>query len=203
MSITSDTLIGNMQAGRGNDLVIGNSADNDVYVPDVKDKIVETRDGGINPVRSYACMRLGWWLENLVLGSDKVQNGSGNSLANRITGMLAPIVSAVVEVMTRLSAWPETTLLPVVRTVALCWAVAGPTAFAGGRDKAPGFHNNIDGQQIGGTLWGGAEMSAAAALQEVGRVVDGNTVQDFGKGDTIMLNGVGDLGALEDDPIIF
>ena len=83
-----------LSGGGGNDTIRGNGgADtlrggvgDDLYFAATGDTIVEAAAAGIDTVRSSVSMTLGANLDNLVLTGSGVQNGTGNGLANRITG---------------------------------------------------------------------------------------------------------------------
>ncbi|ABL66316.1 M10 family metallopeptidase C-terminal domain-containing protein [Chlorobium phaeobacteroides] len=75
-----------VDGGAGNDLIEGGSGD-DVYVVDNPgDTIVELFNEGVDLVRSEVSWTLGSHLENLDLPGNANNNGSGNTLDNRITG---------------------------------------------------------------------------------------------------------------------
>ncbi|MBK9082492.1 MAG: hypothetical protein IPL88_10635 [Rhizobiales bacterium] len=86
-----DFLIGGLgrdrlDGGYGADRLSG-GVDNDTYVVDnIGDVVIEAADGGIDTVEASITWRLGATLENLVLTGTADINGSGNALANRITG---------------------------------------------------------------------------------------------------------------------
>lgn len=69
----------------GADTLVG-GAGADIYITDGGDTISETATGGVDTVRSSVTMILRSHLENLILTGSGVQNGTGNSLNNRITG---------------------------------------------------------------------------------------------------------------------
>lgn len=85
-----DSLIGGagadlLDGGSGRDTLVGGSG-NDRYVVDRLDRIVESRDGGIDTVIARHSMTLGKHLENLQLRGNADLRGTGNSLANELTG---------------------------------------------------------------------------------------------------------------------
>jgi Ca2+-binding RTX toxin-like protein len=86
----ANMLIGNVAAnkldgGLGADTLIG-GAGNDSYIIDGTDQIIEYADGGIDLVVSSAVVtKLGAYVENLTLVAGAFE-GSGNALANKITG---------------------------------------------------------------------------------------------------------------------
>jgi Ca2+-binding RTX toxin-like protein len=94
----ADVLVGNegndwMSGGRGHDVLFGGTAadtmlggaDNDIYyIDDAGDVAVESKNAGIDEVRSSINFVLGSNVENLVLSG--AVNGTGNKLDNHITG---------------------------------------------------------------------------------------------------------------------
>jgi len=91
-NLGNDTLIGGaggdvMDGGRGADLLIGGSGD-DVYRFDASegDTIVEYFDQGIDEVFSSVAFVLPSNIENLTLQTSADVDGTGNALANRVTG---------------------------------------------------------------------------------------------------------------------
>jgi Ca2+-binding RTX toxin-like protein len=94
----SDVLVGHegndwMNGGRGHDVLFGGTGadtmlgglDNDIYyVDDAGDVVVEGKNAGIDEVRGSISYTLGSTVENLVLNG--AVNGTGNKLANHITG---------------------------------------------------------------------------------------------------------------------
>ena len=74
-------------------------AGNDIYIVDnVGDKVYETTTvggttnaDGIDTVRSSVSYALGSFVEKLMLTGSGTINGTGNSLANSLTGTLAPL----------------------------------------------------------------------------------------------------------------
>ncbi len=87
----TNTLIGNagnntLDGGAGGDVMIGGTG-NDTYVVDMPaDSITELAGEGTDTVRTHINYTLGANLENLVLTGTNNVNGSGNALANTITG---------------------------------------------------------------------------------------------------------------------
>src|SRR5690606_27565505 len=77
----NDTLFG----GAGSDTLYGGAGD-DVYEIDADDVLVEAADGGIDTVRSSETYALADEIENLILTGVAAINGTGNALANVITG---------------------------------------------------------------------------------------------------------------------
>lgn len=78
----NDTLNG----GAGADRMLGGK-DNDVYyVDNIRDRVIETDDEGIDTVRSNITYTLPNHVEDLILEGEDNINGTGNNLNNRITG---------------------------------------------------------------------------------------------------------------------
>ena len=95
----ADRIIGNtgdneLHGMRGNDNIFGISgtdtmvggAGNDLYTTDGGDSIIESAGNGTDTVRSSVSHSLGANLENLILSQTSNSSGSGNSLANTLTG---------------------------------------------------------------------------------------------------------------------
>lgn len=85
----------NLRGGAGNDVLDGGAGQdvllggvgNDTYIVDnIKDKVVEGANQGIDSVRSSISYGLGNHVENLVLIGSQNLDGKGNNLANTITG---------------------------------------------------------------------------------------------------------------------
>lgn len=86
----ADTLQGGggndrLDGGAGRDLMIGGACDDTYIVDDAGDAIVEVAGGGLDEVRSFSSYALPDEVENLVLLRPGL-SGTGNALANRITG---------------------------------------------------------------------------------------------------------------------
>ena len=102
-TIANGVTIENATGGSGNDVLIGNSADNildggqgsdklgggigdDIYIVNtIQDIIVETSGAGIDTVQASTSWILGKNLENLTL-TDTAANGTGNKVNNTLTG---------------------------------------------------------------------------------------------------------------------
>ncbi|MFO1088342.1 MAG: CAP domain-containing protein [Hyphomicrobiales bacterium] len=75
-----------LDGGAGADTMRG-GAGNDTYIVDSSnDVVIELAKGGIDTVRASASFTLGANVENLVLTGSEDINGTGNALANTITG---------------------------------------------------------------------------------------------------------------------
>ncbi|WP_323716105.1 M10 family metallopeptidase [Paracoccus aminovorans] len=74
-------------------------------------------------------------------------------------------------------------------------------AFQAGRDVILDFQDDVDTLRIDDALWGGGARNVAQVLA-FARLVGGNTVFDFGQGNTLTLNGFADINALRDDLIV-
>ena len=87
----NNTIYGNsganvLNGGAGNDSLIGGKG-NDTYIVDsAGDSIVEWLDGGTDTVQSSVTFSLSVYVENLTLTGTGAINGTGNDLANVITG---------------------------------------------------------------------------------------------------------------------
>ncbi|ULB09594.1 M10 family metallopeptidase C-terminal domain-containing protein [Cereibacter azotoformans] len=103
LSIAQGTVIEVARGGKGNDVIIGNSAHNDlsggggsdtlrggagndIYRVDGGDRVIELAGNGIDRVISSASFQLGAHVENLTLTGNRAINGTGNDLANVIVG---------------------------------------------------------------------------------------------------------------------
>ena len=69
---------------------------------------------------------------------------------------------------------------------------------AGGSDRITDFQNHIDNIYFDAALWGGASKTASQILAYAS-VVSGNTVFNFGNGNTLTVAGVTDKSILLDD----
>lgn len=86
----NDTLIGglgsdSLTGGVGNDQMAG-GAGNDTYTIGAGDSVTELADEGTDVVLSPVTLTLGANVENLTLTEAAAVNGTGNELANRLTG---------------------------------------------------------------------------------------------------------------------
>jgi Ca2+-binding RTX toxin-like protein len=84
--LTGNASRGRIDAGKGNDTLIGGTG-NDTYVVDnVSDKITEAASAGTDTVQSSVAYTLAAHVENLTLTGSGAINGTGNTLNNVITG---------------------------------------------------------------------------------------------------------------------
>jgi hypothetical protein len=97
-STGADILVGGdgndwMSGGRGHDVLFGGpgadtmagGADDDIYyVDDTGDVVIESKNAGVDEVRSSINYTLGYNVENLILNG--AVNGNGNKFDNRMTG---------------------------------------------------------------------------------------------------------------------
>src|SRR5581483_3911435 len=74
-----------LDGGAGTDTLLGGTGD-DTYVIADSDTITENANEGTDTVRASITWTLGTNLENLVLTGTSAINGTGNALANTITG---------------------------------------------------------------------------------------------------------------------
>lgn len=221
----NDTLNGGpgndlLNGGAGRDLMIGGTGA-DIYVTDGNDVIREEAGEGIDTVRALVSMTLGANLENLELIGDAARNGTGNALGNRMTGnAVANQLSGLLGNDALFGAGGNDTLLGGAGNDLLHGGpgddllIGGPGgdtmfgglgadhfAFHAGRDVILDFQDDVDTLRIDDALWGGGARDVAQVLA-FARVVGGNTVFDFGQGNTLTLNGFADIGALRDDLIV-
>ncbi|WP_444462305.1 calcium-binding protein [Rhodobacter capsulatus] len=84
-SLTGNRGANTLNGGRGADTLAGGLG-NDTYVTDGGDTITEAAAAGTDTVRSSVSLTLGANLENLVLTGSGALNGTGNALANSLTG---------------------------------------------------------------------------------------------------------------------
>lgn len=84
-SITGSEFADTLDGGGGKDTLTGLGG-NDTYVINGSDKVVEAANGGIDLVKSSATYKLAANVENLVLTGSSAINGTGNGLANTLTG---------------------------------------------------------------------------------------------------------------------
>ena len=102
-SLTGNNYVNRIEAGAGNDTLIGLGGDdwldggtgidtmtggdgNDTYVVDNAGDIINESGTGVDTVRSSVSIVLGTNLENLVLTGDQAINGTGNVLNNTLDG---------------------------------------------------------------------------------------------------------------------
>jgi len=75
-----------LDGGAGLDQMAGGSGNDTYMVDDAGDTVTESKNQGIDTVRSSIDYTLGANVENLVLAGDAAINGTGNALDNAITG---------------------------------------------------------------------------------------------------------------------
>ncbi|WP_145104092.1 M10 family metallopeptidase [Cereibacter sediminicola] len=103
LTIAQGTVIEVARGGKGDDVIFGNSANNDlgggggsdtlrggagndIYRVDGGDRVIELAGNGVDRVISSASFQLGAHVENLTLTGNRAINGTGNDLANVIVG---------------------------------------------------------------------------------------------------------------------
>jgi len=74
--------------------------------------------------------------------------------------------------------------------------------FNEGRDVIQDFWNDIDQIQLDAALWGGQSLSALQIISTYASVTNGNTVLDFGNGNTLTINSLANPDLLADDLLI-
>lgn len=74
--------------------------------------------------------------------------------------------------------------------------------FTEGRDTVLDFQDDIDTLRIDDALWGGSSKTVAEVL-EYASIIDGNTVFDFGSGNTLTLNNITDIDMFTNDLVVF
>ncbi|MDQ4087215.1 MAG: M10 family metallopeptidase C-terminal domain-containing protein, partial [Pseudomonadota bacterium] len=87
----ADTLTGNaganlLDGAGGADTMTGGAGDDTYVVDNGSDRVIEAAGGGNDTVRSSLTRTLSDTLENLVLIGERAIDGTGNALANRLTG---------------------------------------------------------------------------------------------------------------------
>jgi Ca2+-binding RTX toxin-like protein len=75
-----------LDGGVGADTMIGGAGDDFYIVDNAMDSVIETAGGGVDSVTTSASFALGADVENLTLSGASNIDGSGNNLANKITG---------------------------------------------------------------------------------------------------------------------
>ncbi|WP_269846627.1 M10 family metallopeptidase [Paracoccus binzhouensis] len=209
-----------LDGGAGADVLIG-GVGNDFYVTDGRDQLREAAGQGIDTVRALASMQLGAHLENLTLIANAVQNGTGNALANRLIGNgHANLLDGRLGNDSLFGLAGNDTLFGALGADSLHGGVgndflsglagndtlfgglgADHFAFHGGHDVIQDFRDDVDTLRIDDALWGGGARSMAQILSHAS-VVDSNTVFDFGNGNTLTLNGLSNIAALQNDLVV-
>ncbi|WJS85201.1 hypothetical protein NBE95_02240 [Paracoccus sp. TOH] len=166
-------------------------------------------------------MQLGAHLENLTLISNTAQNGTGNVLANRVIGNgHANLLDGRLGNDSLFGLAGNDTLFGALGNDSLHGGVgddvlaglagndtlfgglgADHFAFHGGRDVIQDFRDDVDTLRIDDALWGGGVRSVAQILSHAS-VAGGNIVFDFGNGNTLTLNGLTSIAALQNDLIV-
>lgn len=222
-----DTLIG----GAGNDRMVGGLGD-DTYVLNGNDIIIEAANGGTDTVmvsgRNYD---LGANLERLVFTGTRDLNGGGNALDNELHGNAGANLLHGYAGHDRLvggggndtlngGAGNDTLLGGVGNDLLIGDAGrdrlnggagddtmrggAGADVFiyTAGRDVIQDFQDNIDKIHLDDALWGNRAMTAAQVVSTAS-VVNGDTVLDFGNGNSLRIIGLANADALINDLVIF
>lgn len=221
----NDTLRGyggddRLYGGAGADLMEGGAGDDHYYVSSTQDRVVEVAGAGADTVHAWISTTLGAYLEHLVLVGG-AQDGTGNGLANRISGNdLANRLNGGAG-SDRLSAGAGNDMLLGGTGNDTLYGGAGNDmliggagddllgggagadhfAFQAGRDLILDFQDNVDTLRIDDALWGGGARSVSQVLG-LARVQGGDTVFDFGDGNTLTLEGITNINALRDDLLI-
>lgn len=183
-----------LNGGIGADVLAGGLGD-DTYVVDAADRIIELANGGVDLVRAGVSFALGLNLENLVLTGTAALIGRGNGLANVIAGNAGHNLLDGNAGDDRLNGGLGNDTLRG-------GAGADQFIFAAGRDLILDFQNDIDTIRIDDALWGGQPRSVAQVLQ-MASVTGGDTLLDFGNGNSLRIAGLTNVAALADDLVIF
>ncbi|SFA54014.1 serralysin [Paracoccus halophilus] len=185
----NDTLVGGsgrdrLVGGQGRDHLAG-GGDNDIYEWRSGDVILEGVNGGIDIIRATSTVAISANVENLVMMGTSVMHGFGNDLNNRITGNFADNFingNDGNDILTGRGG-------------------SDNFVFNDGRDIITDFRDDMDTIRIDNALWGGAPRTRAQLLADAD-VIGGNTVFNFGNGNTLTVNGVTDTAILMNDLII-
>ena len=185
----NDTLYG----GNGRDWLMGEAGrdvmngggGNDTYVTDGLDLIIESTPqtlGGIDTVRSTVSIGLAINIENLVLLGSSALNGYGNASPNFMTG------NSGANYLTGNDGNDRLTGLGGADTF----------LFNAGRDTVADFTDDVDTIRFDDVVWGGGARTIAEVL-DYAEVKGGNTVFDFGNGNTLTVTGLTNIAALQND----
>lgn len=184
----NDTLYGangndRLSGGDGRDLLSGGHG-NDTYVTDGLDVISEVAGtgGGIDLVYATGSVALAADVENLSMLGSAALNGFGNALSNVMTGNSGNNILSGNGGNDRLTGG----------------AGSDNFVFRSGADIVTDFVNDVDTIQIDDVVWGGGGRSVAQVLAYA-QVIGGNVVFDFGNGNTMTINGLTDISALQND----
>ena len=196
-----DTLSGNggndtLYGGNGNDQLMGGAgrdllsggAGNDIYTTDDLDVISEDvagPSGGIDTLRATATVALTANVENLVMLGSATQHGFGNPLSNVLIGNSANNVLSGFGGDDRLTGGGGADFF----------------VFRSGSDRIMDFTDDVDTIRIDDVVWGGGARTVAQVLADA-EVIGGNTVFDFGNGNTLTVSGLTDIAALQNDLVI-
>ncbi|MFT4012075.1 MAG: M10 family metallopeptidase C-terminal domain-containing protein [Paracoccus sp. (in: a-proteobacteria)] len=194
-----DTLNG----GAGADTLVGGWGD-DLYISDDSDTIIEIAAGGRDAVWAReGNATLAANVEDLRLTSTGKQDGTGNGLANVITGNDRENTLRGLAGDDRLNGGAgRDMLIGGAGSDTLTGGAGADTfLFQRGRDVITDFTNEIDTIMLDDALWGGGARTVAQVLQ-VARVVDGDVVIAFGHGHVLVIEGVTNIRALQDDLVI-
>ncbi|WP_134724880.1 M10 family metallopeptidase [Paracoccus luteus] len=195
----------------GADTMIGGGG-NDTFVTDGLDLIVEGIGGGVDTVRTTTTLWLGANLENLMLMGGLNIAGIGNGLANTITGNIGQnTLNGGLGNDTVFGAAGNDTLAGqdgfdrldggLGNDVLLGGLGSDTLVFRSGADRIVDFSNNVDTVALDDALWGGGPRTVAQILAMAAEVA-GDVLFNFGGGNTLLLENVGNKFVLADDLMI-